>query len=72
MAFDETLAERIRAALESTDLAIDNGFVRVTVSIGLTEQAPDMRAAADLLRLADAALYKAKLGGRNRVVVGAG
>ncbi|HWS26799.1 MAG TPA: GGDEF domain-containing protein [Xanthomonadales bacterium] len=66
------LAERIRAALESTDLAIDNGFVRVTVSIGLTEQAPDMRAAADLLRLADAALYKAKLGGRNRVVVGAG
>lgn len=65
------LAERIRGTLGSTDLPIDSGVVRVTVSIGLTEQALDMRAAADLLRLADAALYKAKLGGRNRVVVSA-
>lgn len=63
------LAERIRAALEVTDLPIDNGVVRVTVSIGIAEQVPDMRAAADMLRLADAALYKAKLGGRNRVVI---
>jgi len=42
----------------------------VTVSIGIAEQVPDMRAAADMLRLADASLFKAKLGGRNRVVIG--
>jgi diguanylate cyclase (GGDEF)-like protein len=67
-----SLAERIRGSLEKADLPIDNGVVRVTVSIGLSEQAGDMRAAADMLRLADAALYKAKLGGRNRVVIGDG
>lgn len=64
------LAERIRGALAVTDLPIDTGVVRVTVSIGVAEQAADMRAAADLLRLADAALYKAKLSGRNRVIIG--
>lgn len=64
------LAECLRAALEQTDLPIDNGNVRITVSIGIAEQVPEMRAAADLLRVADGALYKAKLGGRNRVMVG--
>jgi diguanylate cyclase (GGDEF)-like protein len=62
------LAERIRADLERADLPIDNGTLRVTVSIGVAEQTTEMRAAADLLRDADAALYKAKVGGRNRVV----
>jgi diguanylate cyclase (GGDEF)-like protein len=64
------LAECLRAALEQTDLPIDDGNVRITVSIGIAEQVPEMRAAADLLRVADGALYKAKLGGRNRVMVG--
>lgn len=64
------LAELLRATLERTEMPIDNGSLRITVSIGITEQMPEMRAAADLLRVADAALYKAKLGGRNRVVVG--
>lgn len=62
------LAERIRAGLERAEMPIDDGFVRVTVSIGIADQTPEMRAAADLLREADGALYKAKVGGRNRVV----
>lgn len=65
------LAERIRTALQIAELPIDNGSVRLTVSIGVAEQAADMRAAADLLRVADGALYKAKLSGRNRVILAA-
>jgi diguanylate cyclase (GGDEF)-like protein len=64
-----TLAERIREALQRAAFPTDAGVaVRVTVSIGIADQSPDMRTAADLLREADGALYKAKLGGRNRVV----
>ncbi len=62
------LAERIRASLEHADLPIDNGTVRVTVSIGIAAQSAQMRTAADLLRDADGALYRAKQGGRNRIV----
>ena len=64
------LAESLRATLQATEMPIDDGSVRITVSIGIAQQSPDMRAAADLLRAADGALYKAKLGGRNRIVVG--
>ncbi len=62
------LAELLRSALAATELPIDGGALRITVSIGIAEQSSDMRAAADLLRVADGALYKAKLGGRNRVI----
>jgi len=62
------LAEGIRAGLQARELPIDNGVVRLTVSIGIAAQANDLRAAADLLRHADAALYRAKLEGRNRVI----
>jgi diguanylate cyclase (GGDEF)-like protein len=63
------LAEAIRLALEAATLSIDQGEVRLTVSIGIAIQEPTMRLAADLLRTADRALYEAKQGGRNRVVV---
>lgn len=62
------LAERIRASVHDADMPIDNGTLKITVSIGIAAQAPDMRTAADLLRAADASLYQAKLGGRNRVI----
>ena len=64
-----TLAERIRATVESTDLPLDDGArLRVTVSIGIAHQHAEMLTAADLLRAADAGLYKAKVSGRNRIV----
>lgn len=46
----------------------DPGEVKVTISIGLAERNADLRAAADVLKAADAALYRAKAKGRNRVV----
>ena len=62
------LAERIRATVEATDLPLDDGArLRVTVSIGIAHQNGDMLTAADLLRVADAGLYKAKVSGRNRI-----
>jgi two-component system, cell cycle response regulator len=61
------VAERIRAAVENTDwtLAAINGL-RPTVSLGVATGLPDLDA---LFTQADAALYRAKRCGRNRVEV---
>ena len=42
---------------------------RVTISIGVADLSVGVEDGADLLRRADAALYQAKRGGRNRVCV---
>lgn len=59
------VAERARQAVEKSVLAQDR---RVTVSAGMAEYRPPERG-EELLRRADAALYAAKRGGRNRVAV---
>lgn len=56
-----TVAERLRRSVE-----VSAGHVLVTVSIGVTV-GDGKTAAAQLLSAADAALYRAKQGGRNRV-----
>jgi len=43
--------------------------VRVTISIGLAERDAAARSAGDVLKVADQALYRAKAGGRNGIVV---
>lgn len=59
-------AETIRAAIAASDAGM-------TVSIGVAGAVPELQAEPDsLLRRADAALYAAKRGGRNRVEVDAG
>jgi diguanylate cyclase (GGDEF)-like protein len=61
------VAERIRQATQEIELAAPNDQVRFTVSIGIsiyTEDLPFER----LVGRADEALYKAKEGGRNRVI----
>ena len=60
------LAERIRALVAEGGPLAD----AVTVSAGVATLDPSRRVAAsdDLIRSADAALYEAKRGGRNRVV----
>ena len=64
------LAERIRRTIE--ELKVEDGAhtVGVTVSIGLTplSDVGDAGGPNDLLALADERLYRAKNGGRNRVV----
>jgi two-component system cell cycle response regulator len=74
-----TLAERIREVIAAAPFALNAHIERsLTVSVGVAAVAPgrhetDMKALADrLLADADAALYRAKALGRNRVQVGAG
>ncbi|MNW21667.1 diguanylate cyclase [compost metagenome] len=43
--------------------------MRVTVSLGLAAAAPSVKGVEELVNLADAALYRAKAAGRNRVEV---
>lgn len=62
------LAERLRMALEVSEIPTTAGIVRITISIGmarLDEHTPSK----DILAAADAALYRAKHNGRNRVEV---
>jgi diguanylate cyclase (GGDEF)-like protein len=62
-------AEKLRAAVAALDL---DDVGRCTVSIGSAVALVGRNRAADLLRRADEALYAAKAGGRNRVVISSG
>lgn len=63
-----TVANRIRTAIESTSIkSLDCEDVRFTVSIGVAEQPQDNPSEEWLIELADAAMYRAKSSGRNRV-----
>lgn len=69
----QTMAERIRREVEQSLVPLADGptgYVSVTVSIGLSDskQASDIEAA---IRDADAALYRAKEAGRNKVALAA-
>ena len=62
------LADRIRAAIEHHAFDYDGKRLAITVSIGVATSAdPGITAATDLMSRADAALYRAKREGRNRV-----
>ena len=62
------IAERIRRQVSDEPFRIEDGEIWVTVSIGLAARRPTDDNAAELLRLADEALYAAKNDGRNRVL----
>jgi two-component system cell cycle response regulator len=73
------LAERIREVIATEPFPLNSQVVRnLTISIGVAATAPgrhetDLKALADrLVADADAALYRAKAMGRNRVQLGAG
>lgn len=63
-----TVAERIRSGAACSLFEHLNGL-RCTLSIGLAPCRPGIRDAREWVKDADAALYRAKLGGRNRFVV---
>jgi two-component system, cell cycle response regulator len=74
-----TLAERIREVIAAVPFSLNSQVVRtLTVSVGVAAVTPgrhetDLKAVADrLVADADAALYRAKALGRNRVQLGAG
>lgn len=60
-------AERLRLAIESTVVSLQERAVCFTVSIGVTSLMPNDEGVDELLKRADQALYRAKRGGRNRV-----
>jgi two-component system, cell cycle response regulator len=62
------VAERLRKRVEGHEFAGRDGPLHVTVSVGVTEFEPEhMRAASEMVAVADKALYVSKEGGRNRV-----
>ncbi len=60
-------AERLRRALEATPVDIGTQLIQVTCSLGVASRRDDDAEAGALVGRADAALYKAKAGGRNRI-----
>lgn len=65
------IAERLRSAVERFDWAALDRSLSVTLSIGLASSAEAAGGGAGaLLAIADARVYAAKAGGRNRIVAG--
>ncbi len=62
-------ARRLRATVEGITSQVRGFPVKVTASIGVAERTASMPDPDALLRAADRALYAAKHGGRNRVVI---
>jgi diguanylate cyclase (GGDEF)-like protein len=63
-----TIADRIRTTIEATPLNIDDRVIAFSASIGLASTLTSSHDLHRLCRDADAALYRAKHIGRNRVV----
>jgi diguanylate cyclase (GGDEF)-like protein len=62
------VAERVRQAIEGLEIPLEGGGkVAVTVSVGIAICPDNGASAQKLVAAADAALYQAKRGGRNRV-----
>lgn len=63
-----SVAERLRTAVSGLPCTVGNLSLSVTISIGVSHYGRDGRAMTELIEAADAALYRAKTAGRNRVV----
>lgn len=64
-------AERIRTDIAAMRVPTDAGLLRITVSLGVAMLDRDHDRWETLLQAADAALYRAKTGGRDRIVLAA-
>jgi diguanylate cyclase (GGDEF)-like protein len=62
-----TVAERLRRSVDSSKVKAFDEKVKVTVSVGIATFPDNGRTAAELIEVADMALYKAKRKGRNMV-----
>jgi diguanylate cyclase (GGDEF)-like protein len=63
------LADRIRTAVENAAFDEQGERIATTVSIGLASCPADAVSPKDLINKADAALYRSKRGGRNRITL---
>ena len=62
------IADRIRLAIETHPMVLDGAVVSISASIGVASTTSSGHELQTLCRDADAALYRAKRAGRNRVV----
>ncbi|MBN1297787.1 GGDEF domain-containing protein [bacterium] len=60
-------AERIRKTCEKTQLKVNDNLLSITISLGVASYPVHAQSPAELIAVADAALYSAKKNGRNRV-----
>jgi len=65
------VAERLRTKIASTEIADGDTLFNVTVSLGVATMTGSDTDIDSILRRADAALYEAKRGGRDRVAIDA-
>jgi two-component system, cell cycle response regulator len=66
----QRIAERLRQRIEEEPFKVSTGAeIRATISVGVTTCREDDDLAADLLRRADEAMYRAKRSGRNKVII---
>lgn len=65
----QEIGEKIRAGVQTHAFIYEEKRISLTTSIGVAEMSADMESAQTLLKAADKAVYSAKQGGRNRVVV---
>lgn len=63
------VAEKIRQTIEKLEFIYKKEVVKVTVSIGVSQVKEDDKTASDIFDRADTAVYQAKEGGRNMVVL---
>jgi diguanylate cyclase (GGDEF)-like protein len=61
------IAERIRVSIENSVIPFENELLKITVSIGVTEQLSDVTTIKEVMESADKSLYHAKCNGRNQV-----
>src|SRR4051812_45306915 len=68
------IAERIRGAVAAREVVVDTapGPIHITVSIGIAAYPTHAESRTDLVHEADLAVYRAKVQGRNRVVIAGG
>jgi diguanylate cyclase (GGDEF)-like protein len=62
------VAVRLLAGIEDLEIQVEGKSIRITVSIGLTTTV-DTLSVEELIKRTDEAMYQAKNGGRNQVVI---
>jgi len=66
VALSRILVDKIKKAL---DKELESFLLRFTISVGVAALTPDVASAAELIKLADDALYRAKREGKNRICI---
>jgi len=64
------IAERLRRSVAETPFITDQGAISITISLGVTRASKNFHELDALIEQVDAALYDAKIKGRNRVEIG--